>query len=101
MRRDGGPAFPSKRFAVNDEERDELGYAPIDGMTLRDWFAGQVTIDPDYSKSFMEKIVGRPIPGFSDDPLGRLRFEADFEAILRGIKADAIIAERAKAGGAS
>lgn len=33
---DGGPAFP---VPVREEERWEFGYP--DGMTLRDWFAGQ------------------------------------------------------------
>ena len=32
----GGSAFPSKRFAVNGEERDTMGYCVEQGMTLYD-----------------------------------------------------------------
>jgi hypothetical protein len=41
--RDGGPAFPTR---VPREQMTEFGYQTVydseDGMSLRDWFAGQV-----------------------------------------------------------
>lgn len=41
MKDTSGSAFPSKRFAFNDEERDTMGYCAEQGMTLRDYFAGK------------------------------------------------------------
>lgn len=38
MRKDGGAAFPTPKYY--DEKF--LGY--VDGMTLRDWFAGQALV---------------------------------------------------------
>ncbi len=36
----GGPAFPSKGLAVATDDRAQ----DRDGMTLRDWFAGQALL---------------------------------------------------------
>lgn len=37
MSKDGGPAFPSKRF---EERRGQWVDVEYSGMSLRDWFAG-------------------------------------------------------------
>ena len=44
MKDTSGSVFPSKRFAVGDELRDEFGYVPTDGITLREYYAGQALI---------------------------------------------------------
>lgn len=39
---DGGPAFPRPSFAPHDVGYEDVGICgEQDGMTLRDWFAGQ------------------------------------------------------------
>lgn len=40
---DGGPAFPAPNYAVHSDTSKEtiLKLADTQGMTLRDWFAGQ------------------------------------------------------------
>jgi len=92
MKDDGGPAFPRDSF--RDGEAGLL--ITQNGMTLRDWFAGQVCITGESSPDFMAGIVGRRCPGTCADPIERLKFEAEYEAIVRGIKADAMLSEREK-----
>lgn len=46
-REDGGPAFPGlEEFQIFDEDSGRYvdHYAPANGMSLRDWFAGQALI---------------------------------------------------------
>jgi len=83
-----GPAFPVPIGVDIDIARA--------GMTLRDWFAGQVDVSGDYCSHIMEAVVGRKSPTWGDDPIGYLKYTAEFEAALRGIKADAMLAEREK-----
>lgn len=61
MKDTSGSAFPSKRFAVNDEERDTMGYCVEQGMTLRDYFAGQALIAKFSNDEYIRdlyKVVG-------------------------------------------
>lgn len=90
---DGGPAFP---VVPTMEGAGQWGYA-YPGMTLRDWFAGQVEVEIDISIDLAEQIAGRTCPPWQSDYIGNIRFWAEVEAIVRGIKADAMLAERAKA----
>jgi len=91
MKNDGGPAFP---FALIDASKGKQKNLP--GMSLRDYFAATVDPKMDVSGEFMEKMLGRKRPGFSIDPRGYLEYCAEFEALVRGIFADAMLAERAK-----
>lgn len=40
MKTDGGPAFPMAGYTEMVEGRPHTLYAPMNGMTLRDYFAG-------------------------------------------------------------
>lgn len=41
MKTDGGPAFPMAGYTEMVEGRPHTLYAPMNGMTLRDYFAAQ------------------------------------------------------------
>lgn len=41
-KKDGGPAFPGPRFEVGARPGSIRETWPAQGMSLRDWFAGQV-----------------------------------------------------------
>jgi hypothetical protein len=88
MKDNGGPAFA----CAADE-----GYQP--GMSLRDYFAASVSfsyeedLPPTHEK--LVAFMGRDIPGVEDQE-GRVKYYADVEAKIRGIKADAMLAERSK-----
>jgi hypothetical protein len=71
-KKDGGPAFPRAGFS------GPMGYGkPENGMTLRDWIAGQV-------------IAGRMLNGFASSA------DAEVHARVAYKIADAMIAEREK-----
>ena len=74
-------------------------------MTLRDWFAGQESLvewdTPDAvpAKALCEALAGRPQPATGwyctgDDMLDMLRWEAQWRAALKYIRADAMIVAR-------
>lgn len=95
---DGGPAFPTG-FT------DAAGFAQ-EGMSLRDWFAGQEQLrdldlnDERPSLAMAEFLAGRPRPPDSADStreeiVAALRWEADWRAAIRYIRADAML----RAGG--
>lgn len=102
--RTGGAAFPHtpKRWHsdagcyVIDDECD--GY----GMTLRDWFAGRETLSDcnNADGTFWSAILGRQLPLYREDPLGYIKAETEARAILKWMRADAMLAAR-KEGGAA
>ena len=77
--KDGGPAFP---VAEDHRTADQLPWAA--GMTLRDWFAGQVLAE---AWRFSRQDNG------GDASLGEIASDAAMDAY---IVADAMIAERAE-----
>ena len=85
-RDDGGPAFPLTRessFSKNYE-----------GMTLRDWFAGQADISSALGllhREGCENLIGKPMP---DDFVDMVRWHFDVVAALRMIAADAMLEAR-------
>lgn len=109
---DGGPAFPCVEETGETIEHVELDmrtvttepvYVRHNGMTLRDWFAGQVQFAPDEPSVFQAKAVmkeGPPSwPPFSEsNDYERMetciRWWATARARLRLIEADAMLAAR-------
>lgn len=83
----GGSAFPCAETQYSDS---------TPGMTLRDYFVAHVEVELDIPIKEAELIAGRPCPGWQADYIGNIKFWAEVEAIVRGIKADAMIAERNK-----
>lgn len=81
---DGGPAFPSAALPDATDERN----FQRDGMSLRDWFAGQALValmsNPGWVKG-LDEVVGRA--GCS--------FKASLAANVYAV-ADAMLAERTK-----
>jgi len=94
---DGGPAFPV---------HPNMDNAELQGMSLRDWFAGQEQLcdfnNPEalIPASAGNALAGEPMPegGFSKDIIGTLKWEAKWRAALRYIRADAMIAASEKGG---
>ena len=85
----GGPAFP---VVPTMEGAGQWGYA-YPGMTLRDWFAGMADVTNIQADSVgtVEKILGMPCP---IDPVEKIRWQFDFLAMMKGMFADAMLAER-------
>lgn len=94
---DGGPAFP------HDGQANYTG-----GMSLRDWFAGQESLaewdsgDAVIRPQMAEALAGRKQPehGWAcatpGEFLAMLRFEADWRAALKYLRADAMLKAKAK-----
>ena len=88
---DGGAAYPQMDAepGFNASER---------GMSLRDWFAGTLQLTSDDFPGNMDsaqKLVGRELPphGSIEEVLA---WRYELEAKIRGMKADAMLAEREK-----
>lgn len=110
---DGGPAFPqADSYAASEialaaiagmargDERDatylRVKAEALRGMTLRDWFAGQLP-DPFRDVSLAETASGMsgvPCPAQSADSAEWTRFWAEAEAAVRYMKADAMLKAR-------
>jgi hypothetical protein len=93
-RDDGGPAFPNIARDMMEGEK----WRWIDGMSLRDWFAGQ----PDIigSTLLIGKEEGEALAGpRPEGGLEAFRWQCEVLAAMRYIAADAMLAERAKASG--
>lgn len=68
-------------------------------VSLRDHFAASIDgLSEDASPAYCENLVGRPLPdGFGRDAM---QWWAEADAAFRYLKADAMLAERAKGGDA-
>ena len=75
---DGGPAFPDDRFH--------------NGMSLRDWFAGQAKVEGPIDESILEHFAGL-IPT-SGGQVGLFLWAAKARAGMQYALADAMLAER-------
>ena len=84
----GGPAFPAEKYGP-----DQSGF---DGMTLRDYFAIHSDIGDvdELSSSAGACLMGSKCPEYVVSPIGAIRWWADYEARLRYIRADAMLAAR-------
>jgi hypothetical protein len=99
--RDGGPAFPVSVWDVG--LKGPVIRETIQGMSLRDWFAGQVECLMSYHDGTwlmdgngpmtIAEMIGRRQPSGN---LQSIKWWAEAEATIRYLKADAMLAERAK-----
>jgi len=95
--KDGGPAFPFDWKDFQPTTGEQVVREQFSGMALREWFAGQVEFGQnDYPTvcASMKKLMGEDCPKQNEDFIGYLRYHARFEAIVRYIKADALLAAR-------
>lgn len=91
---DGGPAFARSGF-FHPDGRPEHDNRPEEGMSLRDWFAGQVDpLDVDVDRDYAAAICGRPQPEGHSDLLAIAAWWAEANAKYRYLQADAMIAAR-------
>ena len=91
----GGPAFPIPPFGTGDP-RDGLSTS-WEGMTLRDWFAGneQLVDCVEISVPACEALAGkRPDGTWKDNPIALIEWEAAWRARIRYIRADAMLKAR-------
>ena len=106
---DGGPAFPVPDTHHPD---GQIQYG-ANGMSLRDWFAGQETLadfdapDASVPKWAAEALAGRQKPEClhvtkADNWIEMMKWEADWRAGLKYIRADAMLRarQRGQEGGA-
>lgn len=103
---DGGPAFPRRALLVENQHMwDECDLRAQSGMSLRDWFAGHQSLSdldsPDVClpEDVAESLAEYAMPTADEQkryPLAFARWEASWRAALRYIRADAMLAERAK-----
>jgi hypothetical protein len=96
---DGGPAFP--RVPVVNPVDAVVHCKGHEGMTLRDWFAGQETLG-DFDHPEEQMPVNGAIALAGPQPAADAGWEAHFvwnanwRAKLRYMRADAMITERGK-----
>lgn len=93
---DNPKAFPSGTTGQCEDGRTTYWDSMHAGMSLRDYFMAHAHMpdmqsDPD--AEYAEAIVGRECP-LSDNPIENAKFWAEYRAIMRGIEADAMLAER-------
>lgn len=91
----GGPAFP----CPIDEDGGWYN-KEANGMTLRDWFAGQETLSdydhPDAWEAYdiALELVNGPHPDTETNPLGYYKWECEARAKIKLMRADAMLAAR-------
>jgi hypothetical protein len=90
---DGGPAFARTGHECTNGD----WVVPQNGMTLRDWFAGNEKVDPSehFQWELCEALAGpRPIKSRATDPVEWEIWQAAWQARIRFIRADAMIKAR-------
>lgn len=84
---DGGPAYPIP----------DLRECHHEGMSLRDWFAGQeIVTDVDAAYWELAEALAGPTPSGNskDNPLEWLQWESKWRAAIKYARADAMLAAR-------
>lgn len=92
---DGGSAFPFGQISELTGQPINGWFAP--GMTLRDWFAGREEISNEevFSWELCEALAGpRPDKDRKTDPIGWEIWQSTWQARVRFIRADAMLAAR-------
>jgi hypothetical protein len=88
---DGGPAFPSGKSETPGYENSHPYY---EGMSLRDWFAGQQQIDnaEDFEWALLETLAGpRPKGDWRTNPMEWFNWSNKWQAKVKYARADAMI----------
>jgi len=95
---DGGPAFPSGK---SEKCGFENSHPLHEGMSLRDWFAGQEKIDPseEFGWGLLEALAGpRPVGGWRSNPIAWFHWSNLWQAKIKFARADAMLAARSEGG---
>ena len=83
------PTFPT------DEQNHDGKLYHYQDMTLRDYFIAHVDLgDVNITVEEAKALTGEDYPNWRTDYMNSLKYWAKVEAILKGIKADAMLAER-------
>jgi hypothetical protein len=92
---DGGPAFPFGQ--ISEATGQPINGCFSEGMSLRDWFAGNERIvDEGSNWELCEALAGkRPDGDWKSDPIAWQIWCATWQAKLRYIHADAMLKARA------
>jgi hypothetical protein len=103
---DGGPAFPFDWVDFQPTTGDQVVREQFSGMSLRDHFASRETLsewdnhDAVVANQMAEALAGYPRPSHgwkcetASEWLAMVKWEADWRAALRYIRADAMIKAR-------
>lgn len=94
---DGGPVASGMEVHTQGESQR---LTPIGGMSLRDWLASQEMISPEegFSWELCEALAGkRPEKDRKTDPIGWEIWQAVWQAKIKFIRADAMLAARKEA----
>ena len=94
---DGGPAFP-RPPAWSPHENPECTQSQ-EGMTLRDWFAGQEKIEEAYTPDWplLGALAGpKPKGTWNDNHLEWFVWENRWRAAIKYARADAMLEARKK-----
>ena len=87
------PAFPCEWDYIGTNRE------AANGMPLRDYAAIHMAVKGDvdgHGEAVAEKLIGRPCPNLSIDPIGYLEWRAEYRCKLRYIEADAMLKARIK-----
>lgn len=92
---DGGPAYPQPCTSEGHAANSPFPMAG-GGVSVRDFFASSVVLtNEDLPDNHLAEImIGRKQPNPNDDPINCWIWHDDVEALIRGMKADAMIRER-------
>ncbi len=98
----GGPAFPQQvMYSENHGFTPASAYTDETGVTVLDFFAAHEPLadfdngNATIAKKLAEQLVGHgEPPGCLEFPLVALRWEAEWRAKLRYLRAEAMLAEK-------
>lgn len=100
-RKDGGPAFP-RPFSLDTWGDGPKEVPPQEGMSLRDYFAATLVIDPEEPGKGRAMVLMKSAPPVAttekpDASMEQMLWWMEAEARYRYAKADAMLKARGKA----
>ena len=91
--KNGGPAFPQQSCGLED------GMPLFEGMSLRDWFAGNASLEEIVLNMELLEALAGPAPAgdWASNPQAWFAWSNRWQAAVKYARADAMLAERNKA----